>query len=157
MKLVYFDAYGYAEPIRMTLAVNKQEFEDVRVKREDWPAYKEAHASELEFGQVPVLYHNGNQINQSAAILRYVSNVLGLTPTDAYQAWRVDSFVDAFRDLQTTFSRARFETDEEKKKQLSQEFVSTTLPAFLQRVENRIAANSNPHFIVGESLTIADF
>ena len=92
MKLVYFDAYGFAEPMRMLLNHAKVEFEDVRVARDDWPKYKADHIDELEFGQVPVLYDGGKQLNQSASILRYLSVKYGYYPTDAYEQWRVDSW-----------------------------------------------------------------
>ena len=155
-KLVYFDAYGFAEPVRIALNLAKIEFEDVRIQREDWPAYKTEHADELEFGQVPVLYHNGKQINQSAAILRYVGHVTGFYPTDAYTAWRVDSFLDAFRDLQVSMGAVRYAQDEAKKKELAQAFITTTLPTSLERFEKRLAANTSQNYLVGDSLTIAD-
>ena len=63
LKLVYFDLYGRAEGIRMLLNFAKVEFEDVRIKREDWPQYKQDHADELEWGQMPVLHQDGKLIN----------------------------------------------------------------------------------------------
>ena len=40
IKLIYFNAEGRAELTRMILAQAGVEFEDVRVKRDDWPAMK---------------------------------------------------------------------------------------------------------------------
>ena len=45
IKLVYFNAEGRAELTRMILAQAGVEFEDVRVKREDWPAMKPSRSS----------------------------------------------------------------------------------------------------------------
>ena len=45
IKLVYFNAEGRAELTRMILAQAGVEFEDVRVKREDWPAMKPSKCS----------------------------------------------------------------------------------------------------------------
>jgi len=39
-KLTYFNIRGRAEAIRMCLVAARQEFEDVRISREDWPKEK---------------------------------------------------------------------------------------------------------------------
>ena len=109
MKLVYFDLYGRAEPARILLHLAKAEFEDVRLQREDWPTYRTEHADEIEFGQLPVLYHDGKQINQSQSIVRYLGRTYGFYPTDAYEAWRVDSFLDAFSDTMSQLPKIQWE------------------------------------------------
>ena len=91
LKLVYFDLYGRAEGIRLMLHSAKVEFEDFRVTRADWPQYKKDHADELEWDQIPVLYHDGKQINQSIPIFKYLGKLYGFYPSDPYEAWRVDS------------------------------------------------------------------
>ena len=40
IKLIYFDARGRAELSRLILAQAGQEYEDVRVKKEEWPSMK---------------------------------------------------------------------------------------------------------------------
>ena len=52
-KVHYFDFYGYAESIRMTLAYAKQDFEDKRLTFQEWPAYKAEQ--NFEFAQMPIL------------------------------------------------------------------------------------------------------
>lgn len=39
-KLTYFDIKGLGEPVRLLLAYGGQEFEDIRISMEEWPALK---------------------------------------------------------------------------------------------------------------------
>ena len=57
MKLYYFDIYGKAEAIRMLLNHAKVEFEDCRISKEEFAKMKEE--GKLEFGQLPVVEHDG--------------------------------------------------------------------------------------------------
>ena len=157
MKLVYFDLYGRAEASRMLLNVAKVEFEDVRLQKEDWPKYKADHAAELEFGQLPVLHHDGKEISQSQSILRYLGRLYGFYPTDAYDAWRADSFIDALSDTMMQLAKMQFEQDTDKKIELFTKWAGETFPATLAKLEKRLAANSSQNFLVGDKLSTADF
>lgn len=42
LKLVYFDGRGVVEGTRFILKQGGIEFEDVRIKHEDWPKYKDS-------------------------------------------------------------------------------------------------------------------
>ena len=53
MKVVYFDLFARAEPIRMMLSYAKVPFEDVRINGEQLKTMKEE--GQLEYGQVPYL------------------------------------------------------------------------------------------------------
>ena len=48
------------------------------------------------------------------------------------------------------------EPDKEKKLAMRKVLVETRLPHWLGCLERRLAENGNPHFFVGDSLTIAD-
>ncbi len=139
MKLAYFDSYGYAEAVRLLLTHAKVEFEDIRLKREDWPQYKADHADELEWGQVPALTHGDKHLTQTQSILRYLGNQYGYYPKDAFDAWRADSANEALKDLMAGFYVIAMQTqDEEKKKELFQNFLTTTLPTALGKFEKRL-------------------
>lgn len=57
MKLYYFDGYGRAESIRMLLSHAKQEFEDIRLSKEEFAPLKAE--GKFEFGQLPGLEIDG--------------------------------------------------------------------------------------------------
>ncbi|CDW88198.1 glutathione s-transferase [Stylonychia lemnae] len=158
MKLVYFDVYGRAEPIRMLLNHAKVEFEDFRIGFAEWPALKAGDNPVLEFEQVPVLVlDNGKVLSQTKAIMRYLGLQYGYLPTDAYEAYLVDSYLDAFNDLMHPFALARWEKDEEKKKEILANWLANTFPKFLTAFEKRLESQGHSKFLVGEKLTIADF
>lgn len=51
-KLRYFNIKGLAEPIRFVLAYVGQEYQDIRVTQEDWPAIK---PSKKTFFVIPLI------------------------------------------------------------------------------------------------------
>ncbi len=85
IKLYYFDIYGRAEAIRMLLHHAKVEFEDVRINGETLGEMKAA--GQLEFGQVPMLEHDGKHLVQSWSILRYIGKLHGYYPDNAEEGW----------------------------------------------------------------------
>jgi len=81
----------------------------------------------------------------------------GYYPEDPEQGWAVDSTLDGLMDMFQGAIKARWEPDEEKKKQLMGEWLKDTLPKFLTAFEKRLESNSTSNFFVGDKLTIADF
>ncbi|XP_047535693.1 glutathione S-transferase 2-like isoform X2 [Vanessa atalanta] len=59
VKVYYFQLKAAGESIRLLLAYGGQEFEDIRVAREDWPELKPS----MPFGQMPVL-----EIDEAASV-----------------------------------------------------------------------------------------
>ena len=65
-KLIYFAAYGRAEPTRMLLDHAGVKYENEHVGFADWPAKK----ATMPAGQMPIwIDEEGNVLNQSIAIL----------------------------------------------------------------------------------------
>ena len=81
LKLVYFDARGAAEPARWAFAYGGQDYEDVRVAPDAWPAMK----ATTPFGQLPYLEVDGKPLAQSAAIARFAARKNGLTGKDDFE------------------------------------------------------------------------
>lgn len=155
MKLYYFDIYARAEPIRMLLTHAKKEFEDVRVTKEQADQMKAE--GKLEFGQLPVIEHDGKFYAQSAAILRFFGRKNGYYPEDPVLAYRIDSTLDAISDAVTAIVKVAFNPDAEAKKAAGIDLVTNYLPKWLGAIDKRLANNATNKFVVGESFTIADF
>jgi len=95
MKLYYFDLYGKAECIRMTLHKAKVQYEDVRVTGDSWKKLKAS--DKCMFGQVPLLELNdGTCLSQTDAILEYlgtVHNLKGADPLSTYKGARAKEYL----------------------------------------------------------------
>ena len=130
-KLYYFDIYGRAEAIRMLLTHAKQEFEDHRINNEQVAELKAA--GKLEFGQLPMLEHDGKNLVQSWAILRYLGKLFGYYPETVEDAYRVDSTLDAIEDYLGKYFKANFEKDADRKKQYESDFLAF-LPGWLTAI-----------------------
>ena len=120
-KLYYFDLRGLAEPIRLLLNYVGQEFDDVRISREQWPQKKEGKQAlyihsllieviklnatvidipEFFYGKVPVLeVDNGKQLNQSATIARFIAEKFNLAGKDEWERAKVNEIVDFQKDV----------------------------------------------------------
>ena len=155
IKLYYFDVYGRAEAIKMLLHHAKVEYTNVIVNKEG--AEKMKAEGHLEFGQVPVVEHNGKFFSQSNSILRFFGAKHGYYPADPVESWRVDSTIDSVGDLTNAFMKAKFETDPEKQKEMFTIVFTKTIPAWLTIIEKRLVENSSKDHIVGDKWTIADF
>lgn len=161
MKLYYYDVYGRAEAIRMLLWHAKVEFEDVRLPLtpEEFPKWREEHPEvKLEFGQIPVIEENGEWKAQSMAILRLLSRRHGYYPeTDPFVAWQIDSAMDSLWDIIPDLLIVRDEPDMFKKVYMGMQLLTGKLPQWLAIHEKRLKEKGSTNFLVGDSMTIADF
>jgi glutathione S-transferase len=157
IKVHYFAGFGRAEAIRMLLKYSKVDFENVHYTFADLPTLKTSGV--LEFGQLPMVERDGKNYSQSIACLRALAIMIdnGTYPTDPYQAYLVDSIIDAVSDIYNGYFSASFAPSEELKKSMMANFLATTLPKFLAAFEKRLEGNSSPDKIVGDKHTIADF
>merc|ERR1712108_108297 len=80
VKFVYFDIQAKGELTRLLLAAGNIDYEDFRVGFSDWPGEIKATTP---FGQMPVLYWDGEELAQSMAISRLLPGRLAslVTPT----------------------------------------------------------------------------
>src|SRR4029077_6733078 len=96
-KLTYFDgAFSRGEECRLALHVAGVDFEDVRIKREDWPALK----PDTPFGSLPVLEMPGcPPLAQSNAILLLIGCEYKLHPQASFEAARHVAMMCHVEDL----------------------------------------------------------
>ena len=157
MKLSYFNAYGRAEPSRLLLNWFKIDFEDERIEFKDWPEVKN-DKERFPLGQMPVLSHDGKVYTNSAAILKYLGAQHGAFPTDADSLYEVEKLLDLMTDFWTPIVAASFGpgTPEEKAEKFG-ELVKSHFPKFFGIWNDHIKNGGNKEFLVGDSITVADF
>ena len=73
VKFVYFDAEAKGEVARLLLAAGNIDYEDFRISFADWPKHK----ADTPFGQIPLLYWDGEELAQSWAISKYIARKVG--------------------------------------------------------------------------------
>ena len=124
IRLVYFNARGRAELSRLILAQAGQEYEDVRISKDEWPAMKPGNTYKDEWpkdeflldcqnilnnisfvlvdmpgGQLPVLEIDGEKIGQSITIARFLANKFHLTGKTEIEKAKADMILDCIQDI----------------------------------------------------------
>ena len=159
MKLYYFDITGLAEPIRLLLYHAKVPFEDIRMKREEWPSKKNDPL--FEFHSMPVLVlPDGTKITQSNAIMEYLGSKYGYLPTDEKSTYIIRNVIETINDM----GRPAFsvliknpEIDEATKAKNDETFFKEKIHIYLKVLEDTLKENCCQDFMCGKSYTIADF
>ena len=159
MKLVYFNFGGTAEAIRLAFHLRGIAFDDVRLTAAEF----EAKRIGFPFGKLPVLMlPTGEQIPQSAAILRYAATVGGHTPLlypkDPLEALRCDALVDAVQDFNEAMrpSMGQFlpDLDHDTMLKRRQTLAENFLPQWLGNVSSQL--NEEGPFCLGSDLFMCD-
>jgi glutathione S-transferase len=150
-RLIYFDApVSRGEECRLALHLAGVEFEDVRVKREDWPALK----SNMPFGTVPVLDMPGHPpLAQSNAILVFVGRQHGLHPQDVFEAARHEAMMCHVEDLRAVVGPTIRITDEAEKKKVREGLTASFLPTWAAQAEKQLGDGP---FFAGAKLHVVD-
>jgi len=151
-KLVYFNGRGRAETIRLVFAAAGIKYEDKRIEKTDWPAFKPT----TPWGSVPILEVDGKVVGQSLAIARLVAKEGGLVGKNAVEGGQIDAIVDTVTDIREKAFAMHF-APEGTKDALIKDFVDKTLPAVMPNLEKAAATNPDKSgFFVGTKLSLAD-
>ncbi|MCO4771624.1 MAG: glutathione S-transferase family protein [Deltaproteobacteria bacterium] len=141
-----FDASRGLE-CRLALTIAGVPFEDVRLKREQWPETKLT----MPYGALPVLEIDGKKLAQSTAILRYLGSQHGMHPADAWTASQHDSLMQSVEDLRHKMPGGRGMPDEEKKEK-REAFSAGWLTRWAATIDDQLQGP----YLEGETLHVAD-
>lgn len=150
-KLLYFDApVSRGEECRLALHIAGVDFEDVRIKSDDWPALK----PKTPFGALPVLELPGRPaLAQSNAILVYVGRRYGLHPKDDFEAARHEAMMHHVEELRAALGPSLRMKDESEKKKTREALLAGFLPAWAAGTEGQIGDGP---FFGGSALHVVD-
>ena len=145
-KLTYFDApVSRGEECRLAFHLAGVDFEDVRLKREQWLAFKPT----TPFGSVPVLELEGHPpLAQSNAILVLLGRRYGLHPKDDFEAARHEAVMGHVEDLRAQVGPTLRITDAAEKKKVREELAGGYLPTWGERTERQLG--DGPFFAGGK-------
>jgi len=149
-KLTYFDApVSRGEECRLALVLAGVEWEDVRIKRDDWMAMKPASP----FGALPTFELPGRPVlGQSNAILALIGRLYHVHPKDDFEAARHEALLQHAEDLRAALGPSLRMTDDAEKKTARERFVQTFLPSWAAAVERQIEGP----FVSGATPHVAD-
>jgi prostaglandin-H2 D-isomerase / glutathione transferase len=149
-KLTYFDApVSRGEECRIALHVAGIDFEDHRIKREEWPSLK----PKTPFGGLPLLEIPGHPVlAQSNAILGLIGRRHGLLPKDDLEAARHDAIMLYAEELRNKVA-ATLRMEEAEKKTVREAIAANDVPLWAANAERQIGDGP---FFGGAALSVAD-
>lgn len=145
-ELIYFDAAGRAEHIRICLAKAGVDWTDTRIKDfKEWPAIKPT----TPLGSVPVLKIDGVSHCQSIALGRFAGKLAGWYPTDPLEALVVDEALDSLGEMMSKCPRAK---DQDEMKKLREEYQEGDFKKYAEFLEGLIQKNGGTKFAKTDSI-----
>ncbi|KAI6232875.1 putative glutathione S-transferase 6 [Aphelenchoides fujianensis] len=99
-KLIYFDARGICESIRLIFRYANQSFVDERISKKQWLAMKDS----TFYGKLPILEVDGRPLAQCYTISRYLAKQFGLNGADDWSAAKIDEVADFHKGVHTEIS-----------------------------------------------------
>ena len=154
-KLYSFSNIDPGEVIRFIFHHAGQKFDDIRIKKDEWPKLKE----QMPCGGLPVLEVNGKKLAGTLAIVAFLANKFGLAGSeDAWDRAQLDSICDLVLETVTVLSRYWSETDPSLRERKKAEVLKTAVPQRLGMINKYIEDNgSSEGFVNGKQLTYVDF
>ena len=160
VKLVYFNIRAKAELIRHLLNAGNIDYEDFHVhflnddgsfSTDEWYKLKPS----TPFGQLPLLYWDGEEIAQSMAMVRFVARKVGLAGKSDMEFAQADMIACHYEDIWTKLPKLRFAKTQEERETLAAEFLNEFMPKWLTPLENTLKKRGGTCY-AGASTTFAD-
>ncbi|KJH42595.1 glutathione S-transferase protein [Dictyocaulus viviparus] len=155
-KVIFLSGRGPAECARQLLALAGQEFEDVRLSKEQYHAIK----TNVPFGQLPVLEVDGRQLIEPMAINRFIARTFGFTGSDLFDEATADSIADRYIFYRDRINEYHAALLTQKPASVLKKLEGTVLfPArdkFFGYITKHLEKNSANGWLVGVSLTWVD-
>jgi len=150
-KLTYFDVKGIAEGIRMLLHYVGQDYEDIRLKVDDWKDKK----STMPMGVLPVFEHDGKKLSQSVAIALYIGQQHGMVPKDQWQQIKVLELALGWLDIMPKFTTLFATQEKNAKKEKYEEIMKDFIHPRMKLYEEHLAHSKSGY--LADQLCYADF
>jgi glutathione S-transferase len=154
-KLMYWNARGRGEQVRLLLNELGLEYEDVHVERGS-ERFREIQAQGpkiLYFGAVPMLQDDEFKLCQGPVILSYLAAKHGIAPADLRQDAKADAICWGAEDLRIAYFLLFGPTAADDQA----EFVAGPWrQQWLRSLDGLLELNGDTGFFVGKSLTHAD-
>jgi prostaglandin-H2 D-isomerase / glutathione transferase len=149
--LTYFDgSFSRGEECRLALSCAGVDFNDNRIKRDQWMALKPT----TQYGSLPLFEIPGKGVlAQSNAILTYIGREYGLLPADNFEAARHLAFMSHVEALRESLGSQLRISEEAQKKAARAEIATKTLPAWAAAVEKQLGDGP---FVGGAKISVAD-
>ena len=160
IKLVYFDAQAKGELIRHLLNAGNLDYEDFRIhfvnddgslSFEDWGRLKPS----TPFGQLPLLYWDGEEIAQSMAIARFVARKVGMAGKSDLEFGQADMVACHYEDVWPKMRVLRYAKTQQEREIAAAEFLTEFMPKWLTPLEDMLKKRGGEWY-AGASATFAD-
>ena len=119
----------------------------------EFDAAKAAGELVCNMDRAPVLVVGDVTIGQSKAIDRYVAKSVGMMGSTDLEAAQIDMIGEHVRDIKDAYQKAKGSHKDEALAAAQTEFVTVTLPTWLEKLEKTLGGNG---FAVGSSISLAD-
>lgn len=161
-ELIYFNAPGRAETIRICLHIANAQWTDTRIEGKNWPTLK----ATSPLGSVPLLKISSDDDDdssaasfthcQSIALARYAAKLAGLYPDDPIQALYVDEVMETLNEMMSSAPKKADGMSDDDFQKARTDFQSTTMTKVATFLESIIQSNGGGTSVAKNQASVAD-